>query len=362
MRKKLFTIVLVILLSFAVILTGCTPQVADSQGEGQQEQQQDAQEQQTGTDEKEADTPEADSKEDDDETAFKAALVEVAANIFYDLIDSGVRDVVEANGGELLRSISDFDLQKELALVEDYLLQDIDVMFLSVVDPVGSVEAIRKCNEAGVPVICLASEPSPDEDVDIITYTKSDDTEAALEVAEYILEQINYSGDVLIIDGPQITCVLERVAGYKEVIDKYPDVNLVGHAIVDEHSVSGNIKLMENLLQAHPNTKAIFTYCGYGIQAADVALKNLGREDIWVGEVDGIPEECELLASGSVLGATIGQQPYQFGVKAAEAYLAYRENNSVDIPLWTKVEHVLITSENAGEWDAYDPSRNRYAE
>ena len=348
MKKKLFLVALVMMLSIALVFSGCTQQNTDAQDD-QQEQQSDQE-----------DT--AAQEPDSDEPVFKAALVEVAANIFYDLIDSGVRDVVDANGGVLLRSISDFDLQKELALVEDYLLQDIDVMFLSVVDPVGSAEAIRKCNEAGVPVICLASEPSPDEDVDIITYTKSDDTEAALEVAEYILAQIDYSGDVLIIDGPQITCVLERVAGYKEVIDQYPDVNLVGHAIVDEHSVSGNIKLIENLLQAHPETKAIFTYCGYGIQAADVALKNLGREDIWVGEVDGIPEECELLANGNVKGATIGQQPYLFGVRAAEAYLTYMEDNNADIPLWTKVEHVLITAENASEWDAYDPSRNRYAE
>ena len=353
MRKKLFLVVLVLMLSVALVLSGCTQQTTDAQDD--QQEQESSQEDSASTE------PESGGTESN-EPLFKAALVEVAANIFYDLIDSGVRDVVEANGGELLRSVSDFDLQKELALVEDYLLQDIDVMFLSVVDPVGSAEAIRKCNEAGVPVICLASEPSPDADVDIITYTKSDDTEAALEVAEYILAQIDYSGDVLIIDGPQITCVLERVAGYKEVIDQYPDVNLAGHAIVDEHSVSGNIKLIENLLQAHPDTKAIFTYCGYGIQAADVALKNLGREDIWVGEVDGIPEECELLASGSVKGATIGQQPYLFGVRAAEAYLAYLEDNDADIPLWTKVEHVLITAENAAEWDAYDPSRNRYAE
>ena len=93
---------------------------------------------------------------------------------------------------------------------------------------------------------------------------------------------------------------------------------------------------------------AVFDYAGYGILAAATVLPNLGREDVWVGEINGIPEEIELLASGAVKGATAQQQPYLFGKQAVDAWLKYCENTErTDIPQITEVPTLLITNENA---------------
>ena len=220
---------------------------------------------------------------------------------------------MDASGGELLREVSGGDLKKELAAVEDFLAQDIDVLFISMTDPVGSMEAIRKANEAGVPVVVIALGPDPDEEVDFVTFISSNDYNAASEVAEYILEQINYKGDVVLVDGPQVSVVLERMRAYKDVIAKYPDVKIAGQAMKEEVTIPANATMIENLLTAAPNTEAIFDYAGYGIPAAATVLPNFGKTDVFVGEIDGIPEEIELLASGAVFGATAQQQPYLFG-------------------------------------------------
>jgi ribose transport system substrate-binding protein len=283
--------------------------------------------------------------------SYKAASVEFQSNPFYDAVYEGLKEATDASGGNLLRAVSGGDLKKELAAVEDFLAQDIDVLFISLSDPVGSMEAVRKANEAGVPVIFVALGPDAEQDVEYVTFIASNDYNASTEVAEYILKQIDYKGDVVLVDGPQVSVVLERMRAYKDVIDKYPDVKLAGQAMKEEVTIPANATMIENLLTAAPETKAILVYAGYGIPAAATVLPNLGKTDVFVGEIDGIPEEIELLASGAVKGATAKQQPYLFGKMAVEAWLEYCANpNSTNISPFTEVPTLLITNENAKDY------------
>ena len=283
--------------------------------------------------------------------SFKAAYVEFQSNPFYDELYNGLNEAVDKAGGELLLQVSAGDLKKELAAVENFLSQDIDVLFISMTDPVGSMEAIRKANDAGVPVIAVALGPDASENADIVTFIRSNDYNAASEVAEYILEQIGYTGDVILVDGPQVSVVLDRMQAYKDVIAKYPDVHIAGQAMKEEVTISANATMIENLMTAAPDTVAIFDYAGYGIPAAATVLPNLGKEYVYVGEIDGIPEEIELLASGAVLGATAQQQPYLFGQQAVEVWLKYcQDPTRTDIPPVTEVPTLLITNDNAADY------------
>lgn len=282
---------------------------------------------------------------------FKAGSVEFQSNPFYDDLFKGLEEATNAAGGQILRSVSGGDLKKELAAVENFISQDVDVLFISMTDPVGSIEAVRKANDAGIPVIAVALGPDPDQDVDIVTFISSNDYSAASEVAEYILKQINYEGDVVLADGPQVSVVLQRMKAYKDVIAKYPNVHLAGQAMKEEVTIPANATLIENLLTAAPDAKAVLVYAGYGIPAAATVLPNLGKENVWVGEIDGIPEEIELLASGAVKGATAQQQPYMFGKQAVDIWVKYcQDPTRTDIPAFTEVPTLLITNENAKDF------------
>ena len=138
-----------------------------------------------------------------------------------------------------------------------------------------------------------------------------------------------------------------------------PERNLISIArprnlpsIMDEEvTIPANATMIENLLTAAPETKAIFDYAGYGIPAAATVLPNLGMEHVYVGEIDGIPEEIELLASGAVLGATAQQQPYLFGKQAVEAWLTYcADPEGAELPEVIEVPTQLITNENAADF------------
>ena len=97
--------------------------------------------------------------------------------------------------------------------------------------------------------------------------------------------------------------------------------------------------------------KIFFDYAGYGIPAAATVLPNLNKQDVYVGEIDGLPEEIDLLASGAVKGATAQQQPELFGKQAVETWLKYCvDPTRTDIPPLTVVPTLLITNENAKDF------------
>jgi ribose transport system substrate-binding protein len=282
---------------------------------------------------------------------YKAGSVEFQSNPFYDLLYKGLKESTDASGGTLLRSVSGGDLKKELAGVEDFIAQKIDVLFISATDPVGSMQAVSEANAAGIPVIFVALGPDSAATVKYVTFIKSNDYNAASAVAEYILKQINYKGDVVLADGPQVSVVIDRMKAFKDVIAKYPDVKIAGQAMNEAVTIPANATMIENLLTAAPNAKAVFDYAGYGIPAAATVLPNLGRTDVYVGEIDGLPEEITLLASGAVNGATAQKQPELFGKTAVEAWLKYCvDPTRTDIPLLTEVPTQLITNENAADF------------
>lgn len=318
MLKKTFYVFLPVLILASIILASCAPKAAPAPAKC---------------------------------SSFKAGYVEFQSNPFYDALFKGLDESTAASGGTLLRTVSAGDLKKELAAVEDFIAQKVDVLFIAATDPKGSMAAVSEANAAGIPVIFVALGPSSDATIQYVTFVRSNDYNAASAVAEYILKQINYQGDVVIADGPQVSVVLDRIKAYTDVIAKYPNVKVVGHVMNDAVTIPANATMIENLLTAAPTAKVVFDYAGYGIPAAATVLPNLGKTDVYVGEIDGLPEEISLLASGAVKGATAQQQPEKFGNTAVEAWLKYcADPTRTDIPKLSEVPTVLINNDNAKDY------------
>lgn len=287
----------------------------------------------------------------------KIGIVACSATLFYNLIDSGIMDTLESEGYTFQRGVTEFNIAKELSTVENFLLQGVDAIFLTIADAEGSAEAIMRCNEAGVPVFCTDSTPLGSGK--FVTVCQSNNVEAGRVSAQAVIDKMGGKGKIAIIDGPQVTVVLDRMKGFKEVIAKYPDVELVSTVMTSEHSVAGNMATIEDVLQANPDINAILGYCAYLVMASEMATQNVGRTDVIFGGVDGMPEECDIIANGVVDAVTIGQQPYEMGVLAAKEFLKYVKDKNADIPLHVDVPIVLITKENAAKYDAYDIKRVR---
>ena len=284
-----------------------------------------------------------------------------SANDFFDAIESGLQQAAAETNGTIVRADSELAMSSEIAIIENFITQGVDVIFLTPNDPAGSIEGVTLANEAGIPVVVISSELD-EGDYEIICTIKSDDYTAASQTAEFAMEQIGGEGNVLILNGMQTSDVVDRINGYKDVIAQYPDVTIANEVMVTENSVAACTTAVENMLQACPDAKAILCFNGFGIPAAYAAMENLGIDtnSICVVDVDGLQAEADLLAEGHMsLSCAYGQNTPEFGRRAVQEYLAYAADTaSYDMGQLIELETIQITTENAAEYDIYKNLHN----
>ena len=284
-----------------------------------------------------------------------------SANDFFDAIESGLQQAAAETNGTIIRADSELAMSSEIAIIENFITQGVDVIFLTPNDPAGSIEGVTLANEAGIPVVVISSELD-EGDYEIVCTIKSDDYTAASQAAEFAMEQIGGEGNVLILNGMQTSDVVDRINGYKDVIAQYPDVTIANEVMVTENSVAACTTAVENMLQACPDAKAILCFNGFGIPAAYAAMENLGIDtnSICVVDVDGLQAEADLLAEGHMsLSCAYGQNTPEFGRRAVQEYLAYdADTANYDMGQLIELETIQITTENAAEYDIYKNLHN----
>ena len=260
------------------------------------------------------------------------------------------------SNGSIIRADSELATSSEIAIIENFISQKVDVIFLTPDDPSGSIEGVKLANDAGIPVVVISSELAEDE-YEILCTIKSDDYTAASGAAEYAMEMIGQEGNVLILNGMQTSDVIDRINGYKDTIAKYDGVTIANEVMVTENSVAACTTAIENMLQACPDAKAILCFNGFGIPAGYAAMQNLEMDTnrISVVDVDGLQAEADLLASGEMaLSCAYGQNTPEFGRRAVTEYLAYTEApNSYQKGQLLELETIKITTENAADYDIY---------
>lgn len=279
-----------------------------------------------------------------------------SANDFFDAIEVGLVEAATKNNGKIVRADSELAMSGEMAIIENFIAQKVDVIFLTPNDPSGSVEGVKLANEAGIPVVVISSELA-DGDYEVLATIKSDDYLAATGAAEFAMEQISGEGNVLILNGMQTSDVVDRINGYKDTIAKYESVTVANEVMVTENSVAACTTAIENMLQAAPDAKAILCFNGFGIPAGYAAMENLSIDtnSISIVDVDGLQAEADLLASGNMSkSCAFGQNTPEFGRRAVTEYLSY----SSDPGAYPKghlieLETIKITSENAASYDIY---------
>lgn len=279
-----------------------------------------------------------------------------SANDFFDAIEIGLEEAAAANNGTILRADSELSTAGELAIIENFISQSVDVIFLTPDDPSGSIEGVKLANDAGIPVVVISSELA-EGDYEVLCTIKSDDYTAASGAAEYAMQKIDGEGNVLILNGMQTSDVIDRINGYKDTIAKYPNVKIANEVMVTENSVAACTTAIENMLQACPDAKAILCFNGFGIPAGYAAMENLGIDtnSISVVDVDGLQAEADLLASGDMaMSCAYGQNTPEFGRRAVAEYLkSLEEGDSYQKGELFELETIVVTPDNAADYDIY---------
>jgi ribose transport system permease protein len=241
------------------------------------------------------------------------------------------------------------DVERQYQIIENLIQQRVDAILLS---PAGSKElvpAIRKANDAGIPVLLLDTRIDPDAaesmGARVLTYIGSDNFAGGAVAGRYLADRLAERGQVAIIEGISgHETADQRRLGFLHGIEDHPDIEVLASQTANWERARA-YTVAENLLQAHPDLAAIFAAndeMALGAMEAVAAAGRLDRIDI-VG-FDAIPDALANIRSGRLLGS-VAQFPDEMGrlgVRHAVEWL--RDGRAPESEILTRVE--MIDSEN----------------
>jgi ribose transport system substrate-binding protein len=142
-----------------------------------------------------------------------------------------------------------------------------------------------------------------------------------------------------------------RSKGFHSVVDRYPGLKMVAQQSAD-FDRSKALEVLEALLQAHPEIKAVF--CGNDAMAmgAYQALLAVNKADkVKVFGFDGADDVVRAISEGKIT-ATVMQYPKLMARKAAESADSYVKGGR-DFPQRIPVAVELVTHDNVAKFGNY---------
>jgi len=225
------------------------------------------------------------------------------------------------------------DLPTQTTQVENFITGRVDAMVVCPAESAGIAGAIRKANDAKIPVFTADIAAQGGE---IVSHIASDNVAGGKLAGEYLAKLLKGKGEIAIVNHPVVQSVQDRVKGFKEAIAKYPGIK-----IVDDQAAEGRrdvaVTVTENILQKHPKLDGIFAINDNTALGALAAIDQSGRKNIVMVGYDGDPEARQKIAAGTALKADAVQYPREIGKATANAVADYLEGKKVPASIPVRV-------------------------
>jgi ABC-type sugar transport system substrate-binding protein len=263
-------------------------------------------------------------------------------------------DTAKARAVELGYDATIFDSQndtaKEASHFENIIASGYKAILFNPTDANGSVANVQKAKAAGIPVFCIDREINSTNAA--TAQMLSDRYSGCVKLGQFFVKAVGKDGEyaeLLCIVGDNNTW--NRSKGFHSVVDRYPGLKMAAQQSGEFDRAKG-LEVMESILQAHPNIKAVF--CGNDAMAmgAYQALVTSGKDkQVKVFGFDGADDVVKMIAEGKI-AATGMQFPKTMARKSAEFADEYIQGKR-DFPQKVPVPVELVTQENVGKYGDY---------
>ena len=207
-------------------------------------------------------------------------------NPFFVGLNKGMRDFAQDNNIDLQIISAEFDMAKQMADIEDFIMKGMDVIIVEAIDSKAIKPGVDKIVSAGIPVVAVDVTAEGEVAAEIL----SNNVEIGNLAGEYAVQNLPNGGNVVIIAGGPTSSSIDRVAGFKEVIAKYPNIKIVAEQASFNWATDEAMVITENALQA--NDRIDYVFCANDTMAlgAHAAVVAANRKDAKVIGVNGAEE------------------------------------------------------------------------
>ena len=272
-------------------------------------------------------------------------------NPFFGAIAKSIEAKVKEAGGADAKTLvmsGDYDLGKQSTQFDNFIQAGVDLIIVSAVDSKAVGAAVKRAQAAGIPVVAIDN--TADNAQATIT---TDNVTAGKQACQYIADKLGGKGNLIIVNGPPVSGVIDRVNGCKQVMADHPDIKILSDNQNGIGTREGGLNVTTALLTAHDQVDAIFTINDPSAIGADLAAKQLKRTGIVITTVDGSPDIEAALKEKTQIEASSAQLPSELANAAVDAGVKLLNGETLAEPS-ILVAPSLITRENVGSYKGWN--------
>lgn len=244
---------------------------------------------------------------------------------------------------------ADYELNKQASQIDSLVGGGSKIIVINAVDAIAVKPFVDKAKAAGV-VVAAMDVVAAGADLTVMTNNVQAGEIACAELAK----RLNGKGDVAIINGPPISSIMDRVKGCKQAFAKNPGIKILSDDQDGKASREGGMAVMQALLTRYPKIDAVFGANDPTAIGADLAARQLNRQEMIIAGVDGSPDIVTSLKSdNSRIVASASQDPYGMAKKAAEEAVALL-NGVKPAEAVIQLDTKLVTKENVKDYAGWD--------
>lgn len=275
---------------------------------------------------------------------LKMGITYWTASDFFQTIADSIKEEAEKDGNSVVVSDAGQDSAKQIQIIEDFIAQDVDVVFLNPVDRDAITPALQELQDAGIKVVNFDSSVAA---IDMVNaYVATDNYRAGVLCAEAMMKDFPEGGEIAVLNYPANSACNDREQGFLDTIGDQFEVVATFDAQGD---VSKGQEITSDILQAHPELTAIFSINDQAGMGAYAAVTGSGL-NVAIYGVDGNPDAKTVInQKGSIYKMTAAQSPIKMGKTCYETAVKLINGEELD-NFQIDVDVFAITADNVGDY------------
>ncbi|UJF34643.1 substrate-binding domain-containing protein [Paenibacillus hexagrammi] len=275
--------------------------------------------------------------------------VQNLSNPFFVAMSKGATEAAKKHGAEVITVSAEDNLATQTAQIEDFITKKVSMIVLSSVDTKGIAAAVGEAKAAGIPIISVDTISEGGVNASVT----SDNVQAGKIAGEYLVKRLNGKGNIVVLDGPPVSAVSDRIEGFMEAIKGSPDIKIVA-----KQNGNGNretsLSKMENILQANGKgtIDAVFAINDPTGIGAKIAAEQAGRDkEMFIVGVDGSPDAVTTLKENKSFVGSSAQAPFNMITIAVDTGFKILAGEKVDELI--KLPCEFVTTENVNQYKGW---------
>ena len=280
-----------------------------------------------------------------------AVTVGDLGNPFFVQIAHGAQDAAKKINPSVkfTSESSNYDVNNQTNQMDNFVASGVNLILLNAADSKGIAPAVLRAKAAGLTVVAVDVGAEGGVDATVTSNNK----QAGQLDGKLVVDRLKGKGQIVIVNGPPVTAVTDRVAGFLEEVKKSPDIKILSQDQNAGGSRDGGLRVMTDLLTAFPKIDAVFAINDPTAIGCDLAAKQAQRKDFFIVGVDGAPDVVPSLKDkDSLIAASAAQDPYTMAGKAVDIGYDIMNGKKPEQAL-TLIPVDLITKENVDQYKGW---------